>query len=351
MYATYAPRVRALAAARLRGRCLADDVVQETFLRVHRNLDRFDTAMPAWPWLKMIATNVCTDVLRSRQAWAEQAGDDLSEILDLAGGEAPPDALLAKERRQGIATVLAAMNPRQRRALVLTGVEGWKAEEVADLEGSTVTAVRATLKRGRQSFRSAYLSLAEERGLLGVGVGAIAGSARSALRRLRALLSAGGQIATVAGPVELATAAVLSVVLVGGIVVAGPWSVVIDDSDGLVSSATASSGSAPGASDVPSGASDLAPSSAPVAAASSSAGPGASTITATEVTVPVADSGPSVEATTVLEDGDDSSLVATVGASVEQDVVSGPTVTEIWVDLYCNNTEARRRLCEAATDR
>jgi RNA polymerase sigma-70 factor, ECF subfamily len=346
MYTTYAPRVRALAAARLRGRCLADDVVQETFLRVHRNLDRFDTSMPPWPWLKMIATNVCTDVLRSRQSWAEQTGDEISELVDLAGGEVPADAFLAKERRQGIATVLAAMNPRQRRALVLTGVEGWKAEEVADLEGSTVTAVRATLKRGRQSFRTAYLTLADERGLLGVG--GIVGSVRLALRRARSMAtSAGGQVAAVAGPVQLATAAVFSVVLVGGMVVAaGPWSWSIGGADRIARTGSDAGGAVPAIEDavVDAGTTTSVAGSSPSAAGESS---GPTTIAATEVTVPDGGGVASVAATTAIEDGEESSLIASVGVSVEQDAVEAPSLTKLRADLYCHHSETRRSLCDA----
>ena len=344
MYATYARRVRALAESRLRGRGLADDVVQETFLRVHRNLDRFDTTLPAWPWLKMIATNVCTDVLRCRQGSMEQPVDDAG-LSELPGGEAPGDAYLAKERRLGIATVLAGMNPRQRRALVLTGVEGWRAEQVADLEGSSVTAVRATLKRGRQAFRSSYLTLAAERGLLGAV--AVLGAARTVLRRVRGAASAGGNAAVALGPLQLASAAFVGLALVGGLVAVGPWSLAMGSVEhiaetGSLPAAGSGSGSAPSAS----APSDVAPAAA--------AGPGVAApapVAAVAVTVPETGAATKVAATAAIDDSERSSLVARVEGSLSDgEAVEAPSINTIWADLYCDYSELRRAACAAAAD-
>lgn len=347
MYATYAPRVRALANSRLRGRGLADDVVQETFLRVHRNLDRFDLSLPPWPWLKMIATNVCTDVLRSRHGWAEQPVDDAG-LAELPGGEAPADALLAKERRQGIALVLSGMNPRQRRALVLTGVEGWRAEQVADLEGSTVTAVRATLKRGRQAFRSSYLSLAAERGLLGVG--AVLGSARTAFRKLRSTATSGGASTTAAlGPLQLASAAFVSVALVGGIVVAaGPWSIAFGALDNIADT-TPSAAVAPVTAAVDDGvATEGAASASSVAAdaaAPAATGPGIDA----GVAVPEAGAIAAIGASTSIDSGEKSSLLATVEGSLSHEAVAAPSAAGLEADLYCDHNGVRRAACDAVT--
>ena len=345
MYATYAPRVRALAESRLRGRGLADDVVQETFLRVHRNLDRFDLSMPPWPWLKMIATNICTDVLRTRHVWSEQLVDDAG-LSEVAGGEAPADAWLAKERRQGIATVLSGMNARQRRALVLTGVEGWRAEQVADLEGSTVTAVRATLKRGRQAFKSSYLALAAERGLLGVG--AVLGTASSALRKLRSMASSSASTSAMLGPLQLASAAFVSVALVGGlVVVAGPWSLAFGALDQIAEKTptptTAATG-APASSDasapveVAAAGQDLSPSQSPSPA-----------IATVDVALPETDTAASIAATTALDQEAEGTLLASVQASVGSDSRADvtPSVTAVWADLYCEHSEVRRAACSA----
>lgn len=187
LYRTYAPRVRALAQRRLAGRDLADDVVQETFLRAFRGLASFDRSRPAWPWLKVIASNVCIDLLRDGRCWREVPDQTVADQVDLDVEELDPaDQFVHAERRRSIVEALTAMNVRQRRVLLLRDLEGWRAEDVARLDASTVDAVKSTLKRGRESFRQAYLAAADTRGLLGLGLlpfGGLAGRARTAIRR------------------------------------------------------------------------------------------------------------------------------------------------------------------------
>ena len=167
-YEEFAPRVRALATRRLRNRDLADDVVQETLLRCYRARDRFDDARPAWPWVKTIATNVCIDLQREGAGWRElPAGISALEPSAPADNHSDPaQVFISRERRECINLAMGALSPRQRRVVVLRDVEGWRANDVATMEGSSTDAVKAALKRGRQVFRLAYTDAAGPRGLL-----------------------------------------------------------------------------------------------------------------------------------------------------------------------------------------
>lgn len=188
LFRVYAPRVRALAERRLPGRHCADDVVQETFLRAYRSFGGIDPDRPVWPWLRTVATNVCVDMLRQRRNpdrdTAMPDGDDFG-LIDAKND--PGELHLAAQRRRSIATALASVNPRQRRVVVLKDIEGWDTEEVAQLEGISVDAVKSTLKRGRQTFRTTYLALADRHGLL-AGFGLAVGAFGTRLRRLAARL-------------------------------------------------------------------------------------------------------------------------------------------------------------------
>src|SRR5205823_3841218 len=73
LFRLYGRRVRGLARRRLGDNALADDVVQETFVRAHKALGGFDSRRDAWPWLAQIARNLCVDVARSASSSAQCA--------------------------------------------------------------------------------------------------------------------------------------------------------------------------------------------------------------------------------------------------------------------------------------
>ncbi len=62
----------------------SEDLTQEIFLRLHRNLDKYDPALPFMPWFRTLATNICLNHLkRARQSRA--ASLDAHEGMDVAG--------------------------------------------------------------------------------------------------------------------------------------------------------------------------------------------------------------------------------------------------------------------------
>jgi hypothetical protein len=120
--------------------------------------------------------------------------EDEAALVPAATAKSDPGEVhLAAQRRRSIATALDSVNPRQRRVVILRDVEGWENEEVAQLEGITLDAVKSALKRGRQTFRATYVTLAEREGLLGgivVGTGGAFGRVRRFAIRLRATADA-----------------------------------------------------------------------------------------------------------------------------------------------------------------
>ena len=222
LYRQYAARVEALAWRRLHDRHAAEDAVQETFLRAYRSFGRIDADRPVWPWLRTIATNVCVDMLRLRRHPDRDGSlnedDELGPALPAKSD--PGEVHLAAQRRRSIATALAAVNPRQRRVVILRDVEGWENEEVAQLEGITLDAVKSALKRGRQTFRSTYLALADRNGLLGgllVGAGGVMGRFRRLALRFRAGTEASTGINAVAPLAQLLPLAIVAT-LAGGVI-------------------------------------------------------------------------------------------------------------------------------------
>ena len=153
----------------------AEDAVQETMLRAWRNLDGFEGRSSLRSWLYRIATNVCLDMLEGSQRRARPM--DMGPAGVTADGLQPPlpetawilpvpddrvlaapdpaDAAIAKDSiRLAFVAALQHLAPRQRAVLILREVLRWKAEEVAELLGTSVQSVNSALQRARATIAS-----------------------------------------------------------------------------------------------------------------------------------------------------------------------------------------------------
>ncbi|HEY2218152.1 MAG TPA: sigma-70 family RNA polymerase sigma factor [Gaiellaceae bacterium] len=142
----------------------AEDAVQETFIRAWRGLDRFEGRSALRSWLYRIATNVCLDMLSSKERRARpmDLGPAREPVIEnLSTPEVPwiepiPDpADVAVERdtiRLAFIAALQHLPPRQRAALVLCEVLRWQATEVAELLDTSVASVNSALQRARATL-------------------------------------------------------------------------------------------------------------------------------------------------------------------------------------------------------
>src|SRR5437588_4688222 len=129
----------------------AEDAVQDTFLRAWRAFDRFEGRAAFRSWLYRIATNVCLDMLGSRERRARpmDLGPSREPVLENAAilpevtwiEPIPDPADVAVDRetiRLAFVAALQHLPPRQRAVLILCEVLKWKASEVAELLETTV---------------------------------------------------------------------------------------------------------------------------------------------------------------------------------------------------------------------
>jgi RNA polymerase sigma-70 factor (ECF subfamily) len=155
----------------------AEDLVQETYLRAWRSFDGFEGRASVRTWLYRIATNACLTAIerRGRRPLPSGLGGPAEdpEASLVAGPEVPwlqpfPGTLLAGERedpaavavsRAGIRLAFVAalqyLSAKQRAVLILRDVLEWPAAEVADLLGTTTTAVNSGLRRARAQLAQA----------------------------------------------------------------------------------------------------------------------------------------------------------------------------------------------------
>jgi len=135
---------------------VAEELMQETFLRVHRAREKWEPSARFSTWLYTIATNVALNELRRpfRRSPHESADEDREGAPRELHGAAPAPDDVAHARRMGVAVdaALAELPERQRAALWLTAVEGLSYSEVAATLETTPQSVKALVHRGRAAL-------------------------------------------------------------------------------------------------------------------------------------------------------------------------------------------------------
>ncbi|HTW01834.1 MAG TPA: sigma-70 family RNA polymerase sigma factor [Streptosporangiaceae bacterium] len=152
----------------------AEDAVQEAMVRGWRGIEGFEGRSAMRSWLYRIATNVCLDMLRSRQRRARPMDMGPSRAADSFTGATLPDhvwlqpvpdakvlpesgdpAELAEAKesvRLAFVAALQYLPARQRAVLILREVLRWQASEVAELLETTVASVNSALQRARATM-------------------------------------------------------------------------------------------------------------------------------------------------------------------------------------------------------
>ncbi len=150
-------RVFGVAMAVTRDQQLAEDVAQQTFERAWRHAQIYDSRRGSvMTWLTSIAHNLAIDVVRARRT-QPMAPEDLEDLLDVVT-ETPERWALADEASAQVRAALARLPREQARALLLAGIYGMTARQVADAEriplGTAKTRIRTAMAKLRTTVAS-----------------------------------------------------------------------------------------------------------------------------------------------------------------------------------------------------
>lgn len=154
-----APRLLRFAARMLGDRAEAEDVTQDTMLRLWRIAPDWSSgsAKPS-TWAFQVARNLCLDRLRRRKPMVP----DLPDLPDTAAGA---DArLMQAARAQALDAALAQLPDRQREAVILRHIEGLSNPEIAAILLVGVEAVESLTARGKRNLTALLSGRAEELG-------------------------------------------------------------------------------------------------------------------------------------------------------------------------------------------
>jgi RNA polymerase sigma-70 factor (ECF subfamily) len=158
LYAQVAPGVRRYLLHLVGGSEIADDLLQETFLQMHRSRAAYNPTYAVRPWVFGLARNVFLMNRRAARQWAKvhESREELPEFPVLPEA----DRLGSQDEiRRG----LAYLSPDQVEALLLHHEWGFSFEEIAGMLGITAAAARARASRGMADLRVALNTLQRAR--------------------------------------------------------------------------------------------------------------------------------------------------------------------------------------------
>lgn len=121
----------------------AEDAVQETFIKYFTKAPEFADGEHEKAWLITVATNKCRDMLRYRTRHETES----EELLNTYAVE---------KSDSGILEALMELSDKYRIIMVLFYVEQYKIDEIADITGVSVSAVKMRLSRGRKLLEEKY---------------------------------------------------------------------------------------------------------------------------------------------------------------------------------------------------
>jgi RNA polymerase sigma-70 factor (ECF subfamily) len=150
LHAALAGRIRGYLLSQCRDAALADDLLQDTFMQIHRSRRTYEPGRPVTPWVFAIARHV---YLMKRRSAGRRRRFEERLAADVLSDDVAQDDLRAIVGRDQVQRALSHVPADQREALLLHHVEGWSFSEIAARLGIRVNAAKTRAFRGMKKMR------------------------------------------------------------------------------------------------------------------------------------------------------------------------------------------------------
>ena len=150
LFERYAPTIRGIMRRDIRKTQDADELVQETFLHLHRAARDFQPSRKLRPWLMTIAFNLKREYFR-RKGRRPEAPRDLDGRHDPS---VEPRILERRHAQRQVARAMAALNDSQREVIEMHWFAGLSFPEIATAVGASLSAVKVRAHRGYERIRA-----------------------------------------------------------------------------------------------------------------------------------------------------------------------------------------------------
>ncbi|HET8656793.1 MAG TPA: sigma-70 family RNA polymerase sigma factor [Longimicrobiaceae bacterium] len=163
----YQPLIQGFLHKRLKDEERVQDLTQDTFLRVHRARERYDSARKFSTWIYTIASNLLKNEYRNRSRRRETSFTDLRKETGPGGSASrpvefesdvtdPEHTTYQGELREAISEAIEQMDDHHRVPFVMREVEDRTYEEISEAIGVPVGTVKSRLFRARNAFQALF---------------------------------------------------------------------------------------------------------------------------------------------------------------------------------------------------
>jgi RNA polymerase sigma-70 factor (ECF subfamily) len=165
LYARYYERLLRFCLRRLNDRHEAEDAAQEAFARAWKALPRFAGDKRFYPWLTVIAGNICTDMLRRRSRSTPTDDMELTaqQPVGVVGTDTSEELVLAAVDGELVNRALGRLSTRHRHVLAMREGSGWTYQQIADHEGVEIGTIETLLWRARQALKREFAVVSESK--------------------------------------------------------------------------------------------------------------------------------------------------------------------------------------------
>lgn len=141
----------------------AMDVLQESFIKIFRHLDKFNEDSKFETWAYRIVVNTCNDFLRSSKNRQQEISvfpseEDEEEPIDIPDKSPPPeDVILNMEKSGVILECLEKIPVDHKEMIILRDIRGFSYEEISKILNCSIGTVKSRISRARSNFKEVYL--------------------------------------------------------------------------------------------------------------------------------------------------------------------------------------------------
>jgi RNA polymerase sigma-70 factor (ECF subfamily) len=131
----------------------AEDLTQEAFIRLWKNLNRFDPQREMKKWLGKIISNLCLDYLKSarKKKESKMSADELFKAVETS---TPEKEMVATEIHSIVVALAGRLTPKQRAVFILRDLEMLEVSEVCEMLGMSASHVKSNLYYARTQMKS-----------------------------------------------------------------------------------------------------------------------------------------------------------------------------------------------------
>lgn len=151
----------------------AEDLLQDAFLKVYKNIDSFDLEKDFGPWFFKILINGCINFIRRKKIKRalfsfkedyEEIGIDIEQTKEYADYENPEGDLVRNEISTKIWEAINSLPKKQKSAVILADIEGFSYEEISKILNCPIGSVMSRLYYGRLKLKNFLKEFFYEKG-------------------------------------------------------------------------------------------------------------------------------------------------------------------------------------------